>query len=292
MSFVIMTDTSANLSKEIASQNRISIVPMCYVLSGEEKSCLYPDDFADEAFYTSLKKGMRVTTSQINPDRYAEHMRPVLENGEDILFICLSSGVSGSFASAQIAKTELLEEYPERKIEVVDSLSAGLGEGLLVLRAIECRDQGMTLADTFQKINKMKHSIFQVFFVDDLMYLKHTGRVSGAVAAVGSILGIKPLLKGDPHGRIVACGKVRGRQQAIKALAEKYFTLAKNAVEQTVAITHTNCLKDAELLKDMLMAKLPPKKLILLKHEPATGSHLGPGALALFFEGDSDVRTR
>ena len=186
----------------------------------------------------------------------------------------------------------ILEEYPERKIEVVDSLSAGLGEGLLVLRAIECRDQGMTLAETFQKINKMKHSIFQVFFVDDLMYLKHTGRISGAVAAVGSILGIKPLLKGDPHGRIVACGKVRGRQQAIKALAEKYFTLAKNAVEQTVAITHTNCLKDAELLKDMLMAKLPPKKLILLKHEPATGSHLGPGALALFFEGDSDVRTR
>lgn len=290
MSFEIMTDTAANLPKQLARLHNIAVVPLSYLKGGKPHTCLFPEDFDDVSYYTDLKHGASVTTSQVNPDSYIKAMRPILEKGKDILFIGISSGVSGSFTSAGIAREELSSQFPDRTIALVDSLGASLGEGLLVLRAVKCRINGMDVNETAERINSLRMKMCQFFFVDDLMHLKRTGRLSGGAAVVGSVLGIKPLLKGDQEGHIVANGKIRGRNQAIKALAEKYFSCVKNAVEQTVGISYTNCKADAEYLKRLIMEKMPPKEIILVKHEPVTGSHLGPGSLALYFESDANVR--
>jgi len=136
----------------------------------------------------------------------------------------------------------------------------------------------------------VRPKIYQVFIVDDLMHLRRTGRLSNISAVVGSVLGIKPLLKGNEEGKIVAFEKIRGRKQAIKAMAEKYYALAENTVKQLVGISYAGCREDAEYLAGLIRQKFPPKEIMIVRHEPVTGSHIGPGSLALYFEGGSSVR--
>lgn len=288
--FAILTDSASNLTAKQLCDNDITAIPFPYFLKGKECGCEMLETFDDMSFYAALKNGEKVTTSQINPQTYVEFMRPILEKGKDILFIGLSSGISGAFHSALIAGEQLNEEFPERKIELVDSLGAGLGEGLTVLKAAELRAEGKDLGETAEEIRIHIEKMYQVFTVDDLMFLKRTGRLSNLSAAIGIMLGIKPLLKGNEEGKIVAFGKVRGRAKVIAALAEKYGTLVKNPETQTVGISYADCKEDAQALAELINKNRPPKKLIIVKHEPATGSHLGPGALALFFEGEKGVR--
>lgn len=290
MSYAIVTDSTANLTAKQLEENNVIAIPFSYFLKEQEYNCRDLDSFDDKQYYDAIRNGAKVTTSQINPQRYIDSMQPLLEAGEDILFIGISSGISGAYASAEMARKQLLEEYPERRIELIDSLCAGLGEGLLVLKAAKCRLNGMELQETAQRLLSVRERIYQVFIVDDLMHLRRTGRLSNMGAIVGSVLGIKPLLKGNENGKIVAFEKIRGRKKAIKAMAEKYFTLAQNPTHQTIAISHADREEDAKYLASLLLEKLAPKEIILAKHEPATGSHIGPGALALFFEGDNDVR--
>lgn len=292
MSFAIVTDTTSNLTASDFKEKDIVAIPFPYFIDDEEYTCTDLEKFDDTQYYESMKNGMRVTTSQINPQGFVDYMEPLLKAGKDILFIGLSSGVSGSFNSAVIAKNQLLSEYPSGRIELIDSLGASLGEGLLVLRAARCRENGMSLEETAQQIISIRDKMYQVFIVDDLMHLKRTGRLSGSSAVLGSMLGIKPLLKGNEEGKIVPCGKVRGRKAAIKALADKYINLAQHAVLQIIGITYTSCKADAEYLADIIREKFNPKDILLLKHEPVTGSHLGPGAIALFFEGAAGVRLK
>ena len=288
--FAILTDSTSNLTAKQLRDNDITAIPFPYFLKGKECGCDTLETFDDMAFYAALKNGEKVTTSQINPQTYTNYMRPLLEAGNDILFIGLSSGISGSFASAAIAKEQLSEEFPERKIELVDSLGASLGEGLIVLKAAELRSEGKTLGDTAEEIRIHIEKMYQVFTVDDLMFLKRTGRLSNISAALGTVLGIKPMLKGNEEGKIVAFGKIRGRAKVIAALAEKYDALVKEPEKQTVGISYCDCKEDAKALAELINRTNPPKKLIVVKHEPATGSHLGPGALALYFEGEKGVR--
>ena len=288
--FAILTDSASNLTAKQLRDNNITAIPFPYFLKGKEYGCEMLETFDDMAFYAALNNGEKVTTSQINPQKYIDYMRPILESGKDILFIGLSSGISGSFASATIAKEQLSEEFPERKIELVDSLGASLGEGLIVLKAAELRAEGKTLGDTAEEIRIHIKKMYQVFTVDDLMFLKRTGRLSNISAVVGTVLGIKPMLKGNEEGKIVAFGKIRGRAKVIAALAEKYDALVKEPEKQTVGISYCDCKEDAKALAELINKTNPPKKLIVLKHEPATGSHLGPGALALYFEGEKGVR--
>ena len=288
--FAILTDSASNLTAKQLRDNNITAIPFPYFLKGKEYGCELLETFDDMAFYAALRNGEKVTTSQINPQRYTDFMRPLLEGGKDILFIGLSSGISGSFASATIAKEQLAEEFPERKIELVDSLGASLGEGLMVLKAAEYRNEGKTIDETVEEIRIHIEKMYQVFTVDDLMFLKRTGRLSNISAVVGTVLGIKPMLKGNEEGKIVAFGKIRGRGKVISALAEKYDTLVKDPEKQTVGISYCDCKEDANALAELINKTKPPKKLIIVKHEPATGSHLGPGGLALYFEGEKGVR--
>ncbi len=291
MSFVIMTDTSANLPTPEAKKHGVVVIPLSYYVDGEEHTCLDTETFDSEGYYDMLKSGVKITTSQINPQKYIDVMEPILKDGRDILFVGMSSGVSGSFSSAQIAKEQLLMEYPERSIFTVDSLAASLGEGLLVCSAIACREQGMGLAETAEQLMQERHRVCQIFTVDDLMHLRRGGRLSNASAIIGTLLNVKPLLKGNEEGKIVSFGKIRGRKGVIEQMAQRYEKYAKDPQQQIVGISHANCREDAERLAQLLQRTCAPKEILIVDHEPVTGSYLGPGALAVYFLGEETVRS-
>lgn len=285
--FKLLTDTSANLPSNIISKYNIDVIPFNYYVNGEEHTCLDINTFDGAAYYGAIRSGARATTSQVPPQRYIEHIQPLLEQGIDILFIGMSSGVSGSFSSAESAARELLELYPERTIVLIDTFGASLGEGLLVIRASEMQKSGAGIHTVAAEILSLRDRMCQVFTVDDIMHLKRTGRLSNIAAVIGSILNIKPLLKGDGEGKIVCFQNVRGRRTAIKAMAAKYDELVENASSQTIGIAQADCADDAAYLASLLNKNHPPKDILTVCYEPVTGAHVGPGALALFFIGTS-----
>ena len=290
MSFAIVTDTSANLPGDIIRKYDVKVVPLSYYVGENEGICLNNDKFDSKKFYDDIRNGAVVTTSQIVPERYINYIEPLIKEEKDILFVGMSSGVSGSFGSAKIAAKQLTEKYDDRKICLVDSLGASLGEGLLVIKAVECREQSMSLEETKNFLDEYKYKIYQVFTVDNLMYLRRSGRISNVTALMGTMLNIKPMLKGNKEGKIVNFGKIRGRKQVIKNLAQKYEQLAVNHQNQIVGISHADCEDDALKLADLICNVCKPQKILIVTHEPVTGSHLGPGGLALFFEGQNNVR--
>ena len=288
--FRIVTDTSSNLPTAYLQAENITVIPFTFHTESGEQSCMDTASFDAKAFYTAMRNGEKVTTSQIPPQRFVDNIRPMLENGEDVLFVSMSSGISGSYASSKIAANQLAEEFPERKILTVDTYSASLAEGIVVMRAVECRKEGLSIDETYQILRALRHRIAQIFTVGDLRYLKRTGRLSNLEAAVGTVLQIKPLLKGDPQGKIVCFAKVRGRQRAIEEMAKRYEELVVSPETQTVCISHADCEADAQILASMLRRSKPTKDILIVDYEPVTGSHVGPGALALFFVSDDNVR--
>ena len=281
--FKLMTDTSANLEPDVISAYDIGVIPFNYYLNGDERTCMDIAAFNGKAYYDAIRSGAKASTSQVPPQRYIEYMEPVLRQGLDIL----SSGISGSYSSAETAANELREQYSERKIITVDTLSASLGEGIFVIRAGEMMREGADMEEIAREIINTRHKMCQVFTVDDIMHLRRTGRLSNIAAMIGSVLNIKPLLKGDGEGKIVCFQKVRGKKNAIKAIAAKYEELVENAASQIVGIAHADCPDDAAALAEMIRAKNPPKQIMTVCYEPVTGAHVGPGALALFFMGSS-----
>ena len=288
--FRIVTDTSSNLPTAYLQAENITVIPFTFHTASVEQSSMATASFDAKAFYTAMRNGEKVTTSQIPPQRFVDNIRPMLENGEDVLFVSMSSGISGSYASSKIAANQLAEEFPERKMLTVDTYSASLAEGIVVMRAVECRKEGLSIDETYQILRALRHRIAQIFTVGDLRYLKRTGRLSNLEAAVGTVLQIKPLLKGDPQGKIVCFAKVRGRQRAIEEMAKRYEELVVSPETQTVCISHADCEADAQILASMLRRSKAPKDILIVDYEPVTGSHVGPGALALFFVSDDNVR--
>ena len=290
MRFVAVTDTSGNLPTERIREADLKIIAFPYFIDGEEFTCLDTTSFDGDAFYARIKAGMTVTTSQISPHQYMEFYEPWLKQGLDIVFVCMSSGISGSCNSARLGAQMILEDYPERRIEVVDTLGASLGEGLVALEAARLRDLDLSAEEAAVQLRDLVQRMFNVFTVDDLMHLRRGGRLSNVAAIVGMVLNIKPLLKGNEEGKIVAFAKLRGRKKAIEALAERYNEYVVHPEEQTVGIAHADCPEDAQRLIDLLNAKKPPKEILNVCYEPVTGSHVGPGTLALFFEAREGCR--
>ena len=291
MSYRIFTDTSANLPTDLTEAKGITVVPFSYCLNGEEFMCTDTRSFDGADFYGAIRKHASVSTSQINPFRYEEYMEPVLQAGSDILYIGMSSGISGSFASSSVAIEQLRAKYPERDIRAVDTLSASLGEGIVVLKAVEYLEHGMDIDEAEKRLNELSRKVCQIFIVDDLMHLRRTGRLSNAVALAGAVLQIKPMLKGNEKGQIVCIKKERGRRRAIESLVKVYENYIKNADEQIVGISHADCAEDAEYLASRLREVAAPKEILTVCYEPVTGSHVGPDTLALFFVGRDGFRT-
>ena len=286
MSFAIFVDGSANLPGRLLRELTIEILPCSYTMNGQPST--YDgslDSFDAHEYYDMLRQGGRVQTSLLNTQLFLDSFRPVLERGEDVLYFSMSSGISGTCHAARIAAEELLEEFPERTVRVVDSLGSGFGTGLMACKAADLRAAGKSAAETADIMDADAQNTLQFFTVDDLNFLKRTGRVSGATAMIGTVLNIKPVLWGDPNGHITARGKYRGRKKAMAAIVEEYRSRVEDAENQRVAISHGDCLEEAQALADMICAVAKPRELIITPHEPFTGAHVGPGMLALFFHG-------
>ena len=278
----LFTDTSANLPVEIIDEYGIEVVPFSYTIDGVE---YIPErEFDGKAFYAAMRAGSAVKTSMVNTGTFIERFKTALDAGKDVLYIGMSGGISGTANAALMAKQELDEEYPDRKIVVIDTLAASLGEGLFVIKAAEQLKDGVALDAIEEAIRAQVPSMCQSFTVDDLKYLKKTGRVSGAAAIIGNVLSIHPILIGDYEGKIVVKAKVRGMKRTLDALAERYAELALSKTE-TIGIAHADNEEGKAYLVQRLRDKGLTGKCLSVCYEPVTGSHVGPGTVALFFFG-------
>ena len=278
----LFTDTSANLPVEIIDEYGIEVVPFSYTIDGVE---YIPErEFDGKAFYAAMRAGSAVKTSMVNTGTFIERFKTALDAGKDVLYIGMSGGISGTANAALMAKQELDEEYPDRKIVVIDTLAASLGEGLFVIKAAEQLKDGVALDKIEENIRAQVPNMCQSFTVDDLKYLKNTGRVSGAAAIIGNVLSIHPILIGDYEGKIVVKAKVRGMKRTLDALAERYAELALSKTE-TIGIAHADNEEGKAYLVQRLRDKGLTGKCLSVCYEPVTGSHVGPGTVALFFFG-------
>lgn len=291
MQFYAVTDTSGNLPTASVKEHDLRMIPFAYYIDGERFTCLDTESFDGDAFYALLKT-TDVKTSQINPQEYADFFEPLVREGKDVVYVAMSSGISGSCQSAKLGAELLSEQYPDRVIEIVDTRGASLGEGLVALEAARLRDADLSAAEAAERLRQLSERMFNVFTVNDLMFLRRGGRLSNLSAIVGTVLGIKPILKGGEDGQISAFDTVRSRKRSIKALASQYEKYVVDADRQTIGIAHAACREDAEeLIRLIKEGENPPKDILLVDYEPVTGSHVGPGALALFFESCEGVRS-
>ncbi len=280
----LFTDTSANLPLTLLREHDITVVPFSYTVNGVTQAYNEETDFDGKAFYNAMREGDEVKTSMVNPATAAEFFARALARGDDVLYIGMSGGISGTAHAAALAAEELRGRYPESKIVAIDTYAASLGEGLLVLEAAELLRAGESIEAVSSRILELRPHMCQFFTVDDLAYLKRGGRISGAAALVGTMLGIKPLLRGDETGHIVSCGKVRGNKKAYAELAD-YFD--KRALDKSarIGIAHADNQAGTDYLMGLLRERGFTGECLEVYYEPVTGSHVGPGTVALFFIG-------
>lgn len=286
MSFALFTDCGANLPGRLLQELNIRVLPGTYTVDGATTTCSGDiEHFDARAYYDLLRDGKMISTSLLNTQLFLDYFRPVLEAGEDAMYVGLSSGISGTIQAAKIAASELEAAYPGRTVRIVDSLGAGFGTGLLACLGADLRAEGLDVNAVADRLDRERMNMCEFFTVDNLMFLRRTGRINPAVAMIGTMLNIKPMLRGDEEGHIVSCGKYRGRKKAIDAIVQRYAEKVVNPEQQRVAISHGDCLEEAQELAERISAIAKPKELILCPHEPFTGAHVGPGMLALFFLG-------
>ncbi len=284
--FVIITDSACDLHGERLSAWGVPYVPITFRFSddGIEKT---EEEMDTRAFYQKMREGGVAKTAAANASTFEEAFEPYLKEGNDLLYLGFSSGLSTTFQSANIAKNTLCERYPDRKILILDTLSASAGFGMLVYLAVEKKKSGASIDEVYDYITACVPKMCHWFTVDDLVYLKRGGRVSAAAAFVGGLLGIKPVLHMDDAGHLINMSKVRGRRASLVALLNQYTELAEAPNEGTVFISHGDCPADATLLADMLYEKHGVRVQLTTEIGPVIGAHSGPGTLALFFLGKS-----
>ncbi len=280
----LFTDTSANLPLHLVQRYNITVLPFSYTVNGVEAENSAETEFDGKAFYDAMRSGADVKTSMINIVSFLLPFEDALQNGDDVLYVGMSGGISGTANAAAIAAADLKESYPERRICAVDSLAASLGEGLQVIEAAQMIEAGDSFDEIESQLMKRRETMCQFFTVDDLEYLKRGGRITGAAAFVGTVLHINPLLRGDEIGRIVLCGKARGMKRALDALAEKFDKLVADKAAP-IGIAHADNESGMESLLGKLRDRGFTGECLSVCYEPVTGSHVGPGTVALFFQG-------
>lgn len=281
--YVLLTDSTSDLPKEIVDEFDIKVLPMKFTLDGE----LYVDDgsVSVDNFYEKVKNKSIVSTSQINPGEFEEYFEKYLKLGKDIVYVCFSSGLSGTYNSACIAAEELKKRYPENQIKIIDSLSASLGEGLIVYRLAKMAREGAKLDELVSWANSNKLKVCHWFIVDDLHHLQRGGRISQAAAFFGSMVNIKPVLHFKDDGKLYIAEKARGRERAIDAMISKMEKFGENISEQEIFISHGDCEKGVMEISQKIKEKFGIQSIITGNIGPVIGSHTGCGTLALFFLG-------
>ncbi len=289
MAFWIMTDACCDLPASYTKEQAcFRVMPMAYQLDGEPRMIDPLDDHPDQtahAFYERLRSGGMATTSQINQAEWMDALRPLLEEGNDVLLLVFSSGLSGTYAAARLAVDELSAAYPGRRLYAVDSLSASLGEGLFVHHVLRYRDEGHDIDACYTYAAGLAKRVIHWFTVDDLQFLRRGGRVSAVSAYVGGMLKIKPVLNVDPKGHLIAREKVQGRKKSLRALYDMVEKYAVDPAAQTMFISHGDCPEDAAWLRGKLSAGLGVKDILVSSIGPVIGAHSGPDTVAVFFLG-------
>lgn len=284
--YIIASDVSADITPELVKEYDIHFVPMAYTIGEDEHICYTLESEENmHAFYEAQREGKTTQTSQITPNSYVEYFSTYLKEGKDVVYVCLSSGLSNTYNSALLAKQELEEEYPNGHLYVVDSLGATGGMGLLLEFGAKNRNAGMSAKDNAEWMNANAIKLAHWFMVEDLMYLKRGGRVSAATAIVGTTLNIKPVLEIDSNGKLITIAKKRGSKLAINYLVEQYFATRDDSFEKIVYITHGDAKDAAETVKQQILAKDPEVQIRTCVLCPIIGSHTGPGMVAVLHMG-------
>ena len=280
--YVLITDSASDLPSEIAENLEVEILPMKYMVN--DTPCV-DKDFDMENFYNLLRGKALSLTSQTNVEEFSNYFSGYLESGKDILYVGFPLSLSGMNNSARIAARELSEKYPERKIIVIDSVSASIGQGLLVYYAALKKKNGATIDEVADFVNDNKLKFCHWFTVDDLYFLKRGGRISQATAVVGSILNVKPLLSMNDEGKLYVFDKIRGKKKVLDLMSSKIENL--NSDYKKVFVGHADCLDDAKYVAERISAENPSLDVTITHLGPIIGTHSGPGTVALAFVGNS-----
>lgn len=284
--YIVMTDSSCDLPAGLAAELELEVLPLSVLIDG--KSYVNYLDERDITFadcYAALRAGKNATTSAVNVEAFVQAMEPHLQAGEDILYLGFSSALSGTYNAGAVAAQQLAEKYPERKLYAVDTLSASMGQGLLVYLTVQQKRAGATIEQARDYAEAQKLHLCHWFTVDDLNHLHRGGRVSATSAVLGTVLNIKPVLHMDNEGRLIFMEKVRGRRNSIKRMLEKMRETAIEPEKQIVFMSHGDCLEDAEYLAGRIREEWGVKDVVINYVGPVIGAHSGPGTLALFFLG-------
>ena len=284
--YVIMTDSCCDLTDQMARELELEVLPLTMHMDGQD----YPNDLAGTAisnqeFYKRIRAGKLATTSAVNVGQFQDAMRRVLESGRDIVCVCFSSALSTTYQSAVIAAEDLRAEFPEAEVHVVDSLSASLGQGLLLYLAVEQKRKGLTAAELAKWVEDNRLTVCHWFTVDDLNFLKRGGRVSATTALLGTMLSIKPIMHTSDEGKLVPVSKARGRKAAIAALLDKIEALSIHPEKQTMFICHADCEEDAKAVAQTIQDRFGTPTVHINYIGPVIGSHTGPNTMGIFFVG-------
>ena len=278
MGIKIITDSACDLTRDYIKNNNIGLLSLILNLNGQAIKDDLGETLSYKDFYNKMREGATPTTSQINAHEFEE---------ESIIYISLSSNLSGTFNSANIAKNNLMDEYPNANIYLVDSLSVSVGQGLLVAKACEMRDSGIGAEEIVNWLEENKRKVIHSILIDDLNHLKRGGRISGATAAIGGLLNIKPTLFLDDEGKLIQGEKIKGKKKALRFLVNEVREKAVDTENEILYICHGDCLEEAETLRDMILEEVKFKNVIINYVGNVVGAHAGPGVLAAVFLGSN-----
>lgn len=282
--FVIVSDSTVDLPKEYLQSKQVPIISLSYIMDGVTYEEM--DGLSHKEFFEKLRAGSLPTTSQINPEQAREALEPFAKEGKDILYIGFSSGLSGSYNSVRMAAGDLKEEYPDINIITIDSLCACMGEGLLLYKALELKEHGMSMEEIAKWVEANKLHICHNVTVDDLNHLHRGGRISKTTAVVGSMIKIKPIIHMSDEGKLVVIGKERGRKKSLVSIVDRMEKQMQGYDNDIVMITHGDCIEDAEFVKKQVEERFGIHNVMINGIGSVIGSHTGAGVVAVFFMGD------
>lgn len=286
--FQLVTDSTADLPKSYLEEHNILCMNISYIVDGVTYGGEKELDWRE--FYTMMRSGTMPTTSQINPVEAKIFFEKAIQENKNILYLAFSSGLSGTYNSTRMAAAEVMEEHPDCRIEVVDTLAASMGEGLVVHKAAMLREQGKSMDEVISWLEENILHVVHIFTVDDLFHLHRGGRVSKTAAVLGTLAAVKPMLHVDDEGHLIVIGKVRGRKKSLQTLVnymeEKIGSYLEQNREDVVFISHGDAEEDAEYVRDLIKERLGINNFIIHNIGPTIGAHSGPGTIALFFMGE------
>lgn len=286
MSYRIVTDSCANLTDKQIADYGVEVISLNYYIKGKEYNSYVKGKATEyEETYRLLREKEQITTSLVTNEQCTNVIRPILESGEDVLVLAFSSGLSGSYQNIYNTTEDLKEEFPDRKIMVVDTLAASMGEGLLVHYAVNLKNAGKSMEEVAEWVENNKLSLCHIFTLSDLFFLKRGGRLSGAGAVFGSLLNIKPMLHVADDGKLYVTGKQRGRKASMEALLDSIKEKAIDIENQPVFLVHGDCEEDAKYLADEIKKRYGVKEVVYNYIDPVIAAHAGPETLAIFFIG-------